>query len=764
MYEHIQEVNAANILDSTERIFNLDETGVLLCPKTGVILAPKNYRAMYTVASGQEKQCITVLCNFSASGEIVTPFIVYPLQRISKEVAQSVPDEWGIGRSESGWMKGDTFLQYIKEIFLPWLQKNNIIFPVLLLVDGHKSHINLELHEFCVQNKIILFCLYPNTTHILQPCDVGIFGPLKAAWKTIVRKYKNKENTQITRSNFAKIFAQAFEISMKKNVIVNAFKVCGISPFNPSAVDYSKCISNRQKEIEHDISLDDYKTTIKVIEKVLQNNVLAKYKEYRRLKKTFKSSLFKFWNKCHNKVDNLLLSQSSIIDDSTMQTDNSNTGVKVSTVEVTSKTQDQRLEEQNIEAELSIITETSFGTPATNTFIQGMMDIENMPIEIEGVSLLLNDLDLENTHQEYMSPTKIASPTVSQSPATVFDMTNTIDLPVHWNVPQITSTPVSSNQEAIPLPWYTEDNGIIQNVSLQVNVPYEQNISQNIDVTQNLLLQVDLPNHRKGVQSPDVTFEKDPCIQEITLENNEPSCSKVTDKIDELLKLPENKKGIKRKRVQSPMPLAITSKKFKEYLTLKENEKKKKAEDIMKRKIQREQKRAEKEKNIKEKKSKLKKTNTELMTKVKVCEEEIPAQKTETTSIVKKKTVTSTTSLIVSTGETKMNKENKERLNNDKIKINFGDYVVLKFETNKRNRYYVGQVLKIDFEDNFVKVKCLRKKASKFDNLTYFNEPSTADLTEVSTSAILNVLPSPQIGRRGLITFKNTKFDLTLCE
>lgn len=205
--QYLEEENAINILDNPARIFNLDETGLQLCPKTGVVLAPKNYRAMYDVASGQEKQSITVLCNVSTNGGIVPPFIVYPLQRISKEIVQSVPDEWGIGRSDSGWMTGETFLHYIKEIFLPSLLQNNILFPVLLLVEGHKSHINMDLHEFFVQNQIILYCLQPNTTHILQPCDVGIFGPLKAAWKTVVRNFKNKYNIQITRSNFAKIFA-----------------------------------------------------------------------------------------------------------------------------------------------------------------------------------------------------------------------------------------------------------------------------------------------------------------------------------------------------------------------------------------------------------------------------------------------------------------------------------------------------------------------------------------------------------------------------
>lgn len=92
--------------------------------------------------------------------------------------------------------------------FYPWLVENSIQFPILLLLDGHKSHINLELSKFCSEKKIILYGLLPNATNILQPCDVGVFRPLKAAWKVAVRKWKLKHDNSKTLSkiNFTPIF------------------------------------------------------------------------------------------------------------------------------------------------------------------------------------------------------------------------------------------------------------------------------------------------------------------------------------------------------------------------------------------------------------------------------------------------------------------------------------------------------------------------------------------------------------------------------
>ena len=80
-----------------------------------------------------------------------------------------------IGRSDSGWMKSEVFYAYVAEVFIPWIEENNITKPVLFFIDGHKSHLNLEISRFCDENGIILYALPQNTTHILQPADVGVF-------------------------------------------------------------------------------------------------------------------------------------------------------------------------------------------------------------------------------------------------------------------------------------------------------------------------------------------------------------------------------------------------------------------------------------------------------------------------------------------------------------------------------------------------------------------------------------------------------------
>ena len=51
--------------------------------------------------------------------------------------------------------------------------------PLLLLLDGHSSHYNLEAITLARQNEVIVFTLVPHTTHEMQPLDTAVFGPLK---------------------------------------------------------------------------------------------------------------------------------------------------------------------------------------------------------------------------------------------------------------------------------------------------------------------------------------------------------------------------------------------------------------------------------------------------------------------------------------------------------------------------------------------------------------------------------------------------------
>ncbi|XP_072381991.1 uncharacterized protein [Diabrotica undecimpunctata] len=155
---------------------------------TSSVVAEADIRNWFTNVEDylKEKQLFEILEDPSriyngdetSCGVMTPPMIIYVYKRLPAEIVKSVPDTWGIGCSDNGWMKNQLFYECIGNILYPYLSKNNIKFPIALF-DGHSTHLTYEISELCTKLQIILIALYPNSTRILQPADVAIFNPLK---------------------------------------------------------------------------------------------------------------------------------------------------------------------------------------------------------------------------------------------------------------------------------------------------------------------------------------------------------------------------------------------------------------------------------------------------------------------------------------------------------------------------------------------------------------------------------------------------------
>lgn len=70
-------------------------------------------------------------------------------------------------------MNADLFRDFINDVFHPHiLSKNEPNVPVILFVDGHSSHLSVEVGASCDEKNIVLVKLYPNSTFLMQPADV----------------------------------------------------------------------------------------------------------------------------------------------------------------------------------------------------------------------------------------------------------------------------------------------------------------------------------------------------------------------------------------------------------------------------------------------------------------------------------------------------------------------------------------------------------------------------------------------------------------
>ena len=63
--------------------------------------------------------------------------------------------------SPADWMTQKTFNDWFKSLFLPSLPAER---PILLILDGHNSHVTYELHCLAAANDVHLIRFPPHTT------------------------------------------------------------------------------------------------------------------------------------------------------------------------------------------------------------------------------------------------------------------------------------------------------------------------------------------------------------------------------------------------------------------------------------------------------------------------------------------------------------------------------------------------------------------------------------------------------------------------
>lgn len=238
-------------------------------------------------------------------GTWAPPLTLYKYERIPAIIAWSAPPNWGIGKSGNGWMTSETFFEYMSNIFLPFLIENNVERPVIVFLDGHKSHLSLYLSKFCRENKIIMVALYPNSTHIIQPLDVALFGPLKSKWKKIVKQWRIENDKEISKFDIPLALSGIINNPEMKTNVESGFRATGLYPFDSNNVDYSKIIVRTNQLRQIDLNVEN------IVNKIFKIDVdlLGKFKRAERGGYAWDGNeeavlLFKLWLEVKNDIKN----------------------------------------------------------------------------------------------------------------------------------------------------------------------------------------------------------------------------------------------------------------------------------------------------------------------------------------------------------------------------------------------------------------------------------------------------------------------------
>ena len=238
--------------ENADRVFNLDESGFALSGSHKLkVISETGTKNVYNVSS-ESKEQITVLGCVAGNGTFWKPYVIFPGVRPIFRFKTVDPEKYHVGHTPNGWISSDAFFTWLSTLFIREVQNAGVEFPILIFMDEHSSHINIAVAEFCRNNNIILYCLPPHSSHIMQPLDISVYGPLKHCWNKALTAFKEKYNDTMNKSNFFVVFDEAWQACKNKpeNVIAG-FRKAGLIPFNSDAPDYSKIINESASAKEY---------------------------------------------------------------------------------------------------------------------------------------------------------------------------------------------------------------------------------------------------------------------------------------------------------------------------------------------------------------------------------------------------------------------------------------------------------------------------------------------------------------------------------
>ena len=236
-YDKLEQILSSNPDIKADNIWNCDESGFPTDPAKSKVVGPTNQPA-FKLSFGARRENITTLAVCNAAGKVLDPLIIFQGKNFQStwRGSQALPNCF-YGVTKNGWMETDTFADWF-ELF----SNQNTGRPMLLLYDGHMTHISIRVIEKALSDNIHLLKFPPHVTDILQPLDKCCFGPLKRLWERTLNERINRFGLakKVDKAEFVNLISKIWHEGMTANNVRAGFETTGIWPLNREKYDKSR--------------------------------------------------------------------------------------------------------------------------------------------------------------------------------------------------------------------------------------------------------------------------------------------------------------------------------------------------------------------------------------------------------------------------------------------------------------------------------------------------------------------------------------------
>ena len=203
----------------------------------GMVVTTSDGRGRAKLAQPGNREWATVIQGVNSDGWAIPPFIILAAQYhlINWYEVCDIPTHWPIKTTDNGWTTNEAGLEWIK-YFDKYTAARTRGKYRLLILDGHESHHSTEFELYCQAHDIITLCMPPHSSHLLQPLDVGCFGPLKQSYGRQIEGLIRMHVTHVSKLEFLPAFREAFFASITDTNIQGGFAGAGLIPYDPERV------------------------------------------------------------------------------------------------------------------------------------------------------------------------------------------------------------------------------------------------------------------------------------------------------------------------------------------------------------------------------------------------------------------------------------------------------------------------------------------------------------------------------------------------
>lgn len=224
-----------------QRIFFMHELNFFLDQQTREVKYHRMFPGHPKVNSGS-KDTVSVLFILGADGQVGPGMIIFPRMVIPERLFESLrsvtgSQEWVLGSSINGWLTQDCVLEFVSDVFVPWLRRQAVHFPVALFSSDSISGVPVPSADRFITQGVQLIAMPRVAAGVLSPAEWIIGYHLRWHWGRVVKGWSiTHENKPLLEENFASFIIHFLTARALPQKVTQKFEKLGICPFDPQTM------------------------------------------------------------------------------------------------------------------------------------------------------------------------------------------------------------------------------------------------------------------------------------------------------------------------------------------------------------------------------------------------------------------------------------------------------------------------------------------------------------------------------------------------